>query len=89
MEYWCSKINKSSSIKGLALHSFSVVRHLEHFGFIREALKERLKIEDILEAPVIVVYNPQENILLLIRTEESQDLATDIKLGLDDLKMFI
>ena len=89
MEYWCIKTNKSSSIKGLVLHSFSVVRHLEHFGFTREALKERLKIEDISEASVIVVYNPQENVILLIRTAESQDLETDIKLGLNDLKMFI
>ena len=70
-EYWCSKTNKSSSIQGLVLHSFSLVRHLEHFGFTREALKERLKIENISEAPVIVVYNPQENVLVLIRTAES------------------
>ena len=89
MEHWCRKTNNSSSSKGLVLHSFSVVRHLEHFGFTREALKKSFKIEQVSEAPVIVVYNPQENVFLLIRNAESQDLATDIKLGLDDLKMFI
>ena len=65
------------------------MRHLEHFGFTRETLKERLKIENFSEAPIIVVYNPQENVLLLIRNAENQGMATDIKLGLDDLKMFI
>ena len=89
MEHWCRKTNNSSNSKGLVLHSFSVVRHLEHFGFTREALKKSFKIEQVSEVPVIVVYNPQENVFLLIRNAESQDLATDIKLGLDDLKMFI
>ena len=89
MEHWCRNTNRSSGIKGLVLHNFSVLRHLEHFGFTREALKEKLKIETFSEAPVIVVYNPQENALLLIRNAENQSMATDIKLGLDDLKMFI
>ena len=89
MEHWCRKTNKSSSIKGLVLHNFSLLQHLEHFGFAREALKERLKIENFSDAPIIVVYNPQENVILLIRNAENQDLATDIKLGLNDLKMFI
>ena len=89
MEGWCTKTNKSSSIKGLVLHSFSAFRHLEHFGFTREVLKDSLKIKAFSEAPIIVVYNPQKNVVLLIRNTESQDLQTDIKLGLDDLKMFI
>ena len=89
MEHWCRKTNNSSNIKGLVLHSFSIFRHLEHFGFTRETLKQSLKIEEISEAPVIVVYNPQENVLLLIRNAENQDLANDIKIGRDDLKMFI
>ena len=89
MESWCIKTNKSSRIKGLVLHSFSVLRHLEHFGFAREVLKERLEIKTFSEAPVIVVYNPQENALMLIRNAETQDLTTDIYIGLDDLKMFI
>ena len=89
MEHWCRKTNKLSRMKGLVLHSFSIFRHLEHFGFTREVLKVRLEIKKISEAQVILVYNPQENVLLLIRNAESLDLATDIKLGLDDLKMFI
>ena len=89
MENWCKKTNKSSSIKGLVLHSFSIFRHLKHFGFTREALKDSLKIEEFSEASIIVVYNPQKSVLLLIRNAESQDLAIDIKLGLADLKMVI
>ena len=89
MEEWCKKTNKSSSIKGLVLHSFSVFRHLEHFGFTRQALKKNFKIREFSDTPVIIVYNPQENVLLLIRTAEEKNLTTDIKLGLDDLKMFI
>ena len=89
MEHWCRETNKSSRIKGLVLHSFSVLKNLEHFGFTREVLKEKLKIKQFSEAPAIVVYNPRENVLLLIRNAERQDLAIDIKLGLDDLKMFI
>ena len=90
MESWCRKTNKSSSIKGLVIHSFSLFRHLEHFGFTREALKKSLKIESFSEEHVtIVVYNPQKHVLLLIRNAEHQDLETDVKLGLGDLKMFI
>ena len=89
MEHWCRKTNKLSNIKGLVLHGFSIFRHLEHFGFTSEALKKSFKITAFSEEPVIVVYNPQENVLLLIRSAENQDLTTDVKLGLDDLKMFI
>ena len=89
MEHWCRKTHKLSNIKGLVLHSFSIFRHLEHFGFTREALKDSLKIEEFSKASIILVYNPQKKVVLLIRNAESQDLATDIKLGLDDLKMFI
>ena len=89
MESWCRKTNKSSSMKGLVLHSFSVFRHLKHFGFTRDILKRSLKIRAFSEEPVTIVYNPQENALLLIRNAEHRDLETDVKLGLDDLKMFI
>ena len=44
MESWCRKTNKSSSMKGLVLHSFPLFRHLKHFGFTREFLKRSLKI---------------------------------------------
>ena len=52
-------------------------------------MKEHLKIEEFSKAPVIIVYNPSKNMILLIRNAEKQDLAIDIKLGLYDLKMFI
>ena len=89
MEEWCRKRNDLSRIKGLILHNFSVLRHLEHFGFSREILKGNFKIQEFSEQPVIIVYNPQENVLLLIRHAENQDLVADIKLGLNDLKMFL
>ena len=89
MEHWCRKTNESSNIKGLVLHSFSVFQHLQHHGFTSKALKDILKIEVFSEEPVIVVYNPQENGLFLIRKAENEELKTDIKLGLDDLKMFL
>ena len=51
MENWCRKTNNSPNSKGLVLHSSSyfisssssVVRHLEHFGFTREALKKSFR----------------------------------------------
>ena len=89
MESWCRETNKSSSIKGLVLHSFPVYRHLQHFGFTRGVLKRSLKVRAFPEEPVTIVYNPQEHVLLLIRNAENRDLETDVKLGLDDLKMFI
>ena len=89
MESWCRETNKSSSIKGLVLHSFPVYRHLQHFGFTRGVLKRSLKVRPFSEEPVTIVYNPQEHVLLLIRNAENRDLETDVKLGLDDLKMFI
>ena len=89
MESWCRKTNKSSRIKGLFLHSFSVLIHLEHFEFAREVLKEKLEIETFSEVPVIVAYNPQGNVLLVIRNAERQDLTSKTKTGLDELKMLI
>ena len=88
IEEWCRKRTKKSRIKGLILDSFSALRHLEHFGFTREVLKERSKIEEFSGEPVIVAYNPQEYVLLLIQNAENQDLVADIKLRLDDFKMF-
>ena len=67
MERWCRKTNQLPSIKGLVLHSFSLFKHLEHFGFTREVLKERLEIKNFSEDPIIVVYNPREKVILLIR----------------------
>ena len=89
MESWCRKTNKLSSLKGLVLHSFSVFRHLKRFGFTKEALQRSLKIQVFSEERVSIIYNPQENVLLLIRNAKNRDLQTDVKLGLDDLKMFI
>ena len=89
MEHWRRKSNKLFKIKGLVLHCSSVFRYIVHFRFTSEALKDSLKIEKFSEESVIVVYNPQENMLLHIRNAENEELTTDIKLGLDDLKMLV
>ena len=76
---WFKKTNKLSSIKGLVLHSFFSSQHLKHFGFAREALRENLQIEAFSEEPVIVVYNPQKNVLLLIRNAKKSGFGNQNK----------
>ena len=86
---WCKQTNVYSSIKGLVLHSFSILKHLHRHGFTKETLQDDLKIENFSKTPIIVVYNPHESVLLLFRKAESKKLATDIWLGFSDLKLFI
>lgn len=86
---WCKKINSLSSIKGLVLHSFSVLKHLYLHGFTKEMLQDCFKIYNFLEEPVIVVYNPHEKVLTLLhKSKNKKSLATDIKLVFNDLKLF-
>ena len=86
---WCKQTNICSKIKGLVLHSFSILKHLHRHGFTKEMLQDDLKIETFSKTPIIVVYNPHESVLLLLRKAESKKLATDILLGFNDLKLFI
>ena len=66
MEEWCIKRNDLFKIKGLIVHNLFVLRHLEHSGFTREVLKGRSEIKEFSKQPGIIVYNPQENVLLLM-----------------------
>ena len=86
---WCGVRNSLSSIKGLVLHSFSILKHLHLHGFTKKMLQDCLKIDNFSEAPIIVVYNPQERALILLRNAESKNLATEIELVFNDLKLFI
>ena len=86
---WCKQTNVYSSVKGLVLHSFSILKHLHRHGFTKEMLQDDLKTENFSKTPIIVVYNPHESVLLLLRKAESKKLATDISLGFSDIKLFI
>ena len=86
---WCRETNCFSNIKGLVVHSFSVLKHLFRYGFTKKMLHDCLHIENFSETPIIVVYNPAEKALLLLRKAESKNLATDIALSINDLKLFI
>ena len=67
------------------------MKDLYGYGFIKEFKKKIkcLQIEHSSEAPIIVVFNPHERALLLVRKAKSKKLGTDIKLNFNDLKLFI
>ena len=67
MAHWCEKTNTFSTIKGLVLHSFSILEHICRHGFTRERLQDFLQIENFSKAPSIVVYNPSVKLLLFLR----------------------
>ena len=90
MKHWCKDTNEGyNKIKGLVLHSFSILEHAHGHGFTKEMLRDDMKIEKFSEKPIILVYNPHERALLLLRKAESEKLATDIELASNDLKLFI
>ena len=89
VDSWCKKTNELSSIKGLILHSFSFTKCLELYGIKEDTLHDYLHIKKFSKAPITIVYNPHQRAILLVRKGESKDLATDMALSLNDLKMFI
>ena len=89
MGRWCKNTNSSSSIKGLILHSFSLTKCLKLYGFTEKKLRHHLQLKKFSEKPIIVVYNPREKAILLIRKAESETLANDIELSFTDIKLFI
>ena len=86
---WCSETNYFSNIKGLVVHSFSVLKHLFRQGFTKKMLQDCHQIENISETPIIVVYNPGEKALRVLRKAESKDHTTEIALSVYDLKLFV
>ena len=89
MAHWCQGTNISSTIKGLVLHNFSILQHTCRHGFTKEMLQDFLQIENLSQAPSIVVYNPNVKLILLLRKAVSKKLAADIALGINDLQLFI
>ena len=89
MDLWCKKTNILSNLKGLVLHRFSLTKCLELYGIKEDTLRDHLHITKFSKALITVVYNPHLRAILLVRKAESDDLATDMALSLNDLKMFI
>ena len=89
MDRWCRDTNTLKGIKGLVVHNFFLTKCLKLYGFTEENLRDSLHIKKFSEAPIILVYNPHEKALLLIRKSESKKLARDMALSLNDLSMFI
>ena len=89
MARWCKETNELPSVKGLILHKFSLTRCLELYGIKEDTIRDSLCIGKFSKAPICVTYNPRQKAILLIRKAESDDLATDMALCRNDLKMFI
>ena len=39
--------------------------------------------------PIVIVYNPKENVILLIRKSEKKDIRKEIELCSSDMKLFM
>ena len=89
MDLWCRKTNRLSSVKGLVLHRFSLIKCLELYGIKEDILRDHLHIKVFSKTPITVVYNPHQRAVLLVRKAESDDLTTDIALSFNDVKIFI
>ena len=92
MKRWCDNTNYSSNLKGLISHSFSVSDYLRKFFYDKlkiDNLREGLDIKDIPTTPIIIVYNPCENVILLIRISEQARLKEQTEFCSYDMKMFI
>ena len=89
MYKWCQYTNEDNSTKGLVLHSFSIWRHAVQLGFPEEMLKGYIEVRKYSEVPIIVVYNPQEKAVLLVRKAKTEMLTVDLEHAVKDLKLFI
>ena len=88
MGSWCKKANKFSNLKGLVVYKFSVLKYLKWL-YDEETLYQYLDIKDFPQKPTIVVYNPKENIIFLIRKAKSENIEKEINNCSADLKMFM
>ena len=94
MERWCSETNASpSNFKGLVVHNFDVLEFLKFFlykGSDAKTLCEELEIKDrSTSIPIVIVYNPKEKVILLIRKSEIKDLSEEFKSFSNDMKIFM
>ena len=92
MERWCTDTNEMSDLKGLIIHSFDVSVYFDkwfHDKFSKERLFTDLDIKEFPSMSVIIVYNPKENVVLLIRKSEKKDIRSQIELCSSDIKLFM
>ena len=92
MERWCTDTNEMSDLKGLIIHSFDVSVYFDkwfHDRFNKERLFKDLDIKEFPSTSIIIVYNPKENVVLLIRKSEKKDIRSQIELCSLDIKLFM
>ena len=88
MSSWCEKTNKFSNLKGLVVYKFSALKYLKWL-YDMETLDRYLDIKDFPRKPAIIVYNPKENVIFLIRKANRENIEKEIKYCNADLKMFL
>ena len=88
MGSWCKKANSFSNLKGLVVYKFSVLKYLEWL-YDRKTLHQYLDIKDFPRKPTIMVYNPKENVIFLIRKANRENIEKEINNCSADLKMFM
>ena len=95
MEKWCRKANISpSKLKGLVVHNFNVLTFLNFFLYHKldtEKLCEELEIKNFRSTsePIVLVYNPQESVILLIRKSGEKELSEEMEFCSDGVKIFM
>lgn len=92
MERRYNKTNDSSDLKGLVVQSLIVSEYFEKFcydEFEKETVHKDLDIKDFPAATIVIVYNPQESVIFLIRKSENENLRKEIEFCRTiDMKMF-
>ena len=88
MSSWCEKTNKVSNFKGLVVYKFSAWKYFKWLYDIK-ILERYLDIKEFPQEPAIIVYNPKENVILLIRKSNKENIEREIKYCNADLKMFM
>ena len=78
MNGWCKNTNETSGLKGIVVHSFDMLKYIKWF-YDKEISDGRLDIKDFPSTSVNIVYNPKENVILLIQKSTEQDEATEGK----------
>ena len=89
MQNWCHKTNEMSNIKGIVCQSYSILDHLKWLGYAKDIVLRSLHIKEFSPTPIIIVYNPNEKVVFLIRQVEGDNVKNDIRLSSADVKMFM
>ena len=79
MKSWCKNTNETSDLKdlkGIIVHSFDMLKYIKWF-YGEKISERRLDNKDF--PSVIIVYNPKENVILLIQKSTEQNAATELK----------